>query len=79
VAIAVFVRGLRVGSFRADRIVESTILIELKAARALEPSFEAQVLNYLRATNLELALVLHFGERPTFKRLLFTNDRKQRR
>ena len=76
VPIAVFFRGIQVGSFRADQIVESAVLLELKATRVLEQSYESQVINYLRATRLELALVLHFGDRPRFKRLIFTNDRK---
>jgi GxxExxY protein len=76
VPITVFFRGIQVGSFRADQIVESAVLLELKATRVLEQSSESQVINYLRATRLEVALVLHFGDRPRFKRLIFTNDRK---
>jgi len=76
VPIAVFFRGIQLGSFRADLIVNSKVLLELKAGRLLDPSVEAQVLNYLRCTRIEVGLVLHFGEKPRFRRLIFTNDRK---
>jgi GxxExxY protein len=74
--IAVHFRGRIVGSFRADMVVESVVLLEFKAGDRLDPTCEAQVLNYLRATRIEVALILHFGPRPTFKRLIWTNDRK---
>ena len=76
VPITVFFRGLQVGSFRADLIVDSAVLIELKAGRALDPSVDKQVLNYLRSTRLEVGLVLHFAEKPGFRRLVYSNDRK---
>ena len=76
VPTTVFFRGAQVGSFRADQVVNSAVLLELKAGRALDPSVETQVLNYLRCTRLEVGLVLHFGEKPRFRRLIFTNDRK---
>jgi GxxExxY protein len=76
VPIAVHFRGLRVGSFRADMIVESKVLLELKAAELLDGGVASQVINYLRATDLELALVLHFGRKPRVKRFVYSNDRK---
>jgi GxxExxY protein len=69
-------RGRSVGAFRADMIVNSAVVIELKAARTLDPSHEAQILNYLRATELEVGLLLNFGPKPTFKRVAFSNTRK---
>jgi hypothetical protein len=45
----------------------------------LESAHEAQTLNYLKATEIELALLLNFGPRPEFRRLLFDNDRKKHR
>jgi GxxExxY protein len=75
-AVLVHFRGHCVGKFRADIIVESKVLLELKAGNHLDPSCQAQVINYLRATRLEVGLVLHFGQRPDFKRLIVTNDRK---
>jgi GxxExxY protein len=77
VSIAVYFRGNRVGDFRADLMVESAVLLELKAARALDPSHEAQLLNYLRATEIEVGLLLNFGVKPEFKRLAFHNERKR--
>lgn len=76
VPLTVLFRGHEVGSFRADLLVESAILIELKAAQTIERIHEAQVLNYLRGTSLEIGLLLNFGPRPQFRRLLLTNDRK---
>jgi GxxExxY protein len=76
VPIAVHFRGMRLGAFRADLIVEEKVLVELKASPVLDPSAEAQLLNYLRATNLQVGLVLHFGEKAQFRRRLYTNDRK---
>jgi GxxExxY protein len=76
VPIAVYFRGNRVGDFRADLMVENAVLLELKAARALGSSHEAQLLNYLRATEIEVGLLLNFGIKPEFKRLAFDNERK---
>jgi GxxExxY protein len=69
-------RGRIVGRFRADLIVGGTVLVEAKACSKLHLLHEAQVLNYLRATVLEVGLLLNFGPRPQLKRLLFDNPRK---
>jgi GxxExxY protein len=69
-------RGAQIGRFRADLIVDSRVLIEVKSSALLDPSAEARVLDYLRATDLELGLLSHFGRTPAFKRLIFTNDRE---
>jgi GxxExxY protein len=58
-------------------MVENSVLLELKAARALDPSHEAQLLNYLRATEIEVGLLMNFGIKPEFKRLAFDNQRKR--
>jgi GxxExxY protein len=78
-AISVYFRGMRVGDFRADLIVNGLVLLELKTAEAIAMAHEAQVLNYLRSTDLELGLILNFGPKPQVRRLLFDNERKQRR
>ena len=78
VAIPVWFRGHQVGHFEADVLVEKCVLLELKAARTLDASHRAQVLNYLRATEIEVGLLLNFGERPEFKRVVFDNLKKQR-
>jgi len=76
IEIPVWFRGQRVGDFTADMLVEDCVLLELKAARALDSSHQAQLLNYLRATEIEVGLLLNFGLKPEFKRLLFDNPRK---
>jgi GxxExxY protein len=77
VPVPVWFRGRKVGQYYADLIVEGVVLIELKAARTLESAHEAQLLHYLRATEIEVGLLLNFGLRPQFRRLLFDNERKR--
>ena len=57
-------------------IVESVVLIEVKSMRPPNPEFEAQLLNYLRATEVEVGLLLYFNPKPVRRRLIYTNDRK---
>jgi GxxExxY protein len=78
-SVDVWYRGRRVGVFKADLVVEAAVIVELKAVRNLATSHEAQLLNALRATNIEVGLLLNFGRRPTFKRLVFANARKHLR
>jgi GxxExxY protein len=75
-SLKVTFRGAVVGDFRPDLLVAKTVLLELKAGRVLDPLHEAQLLNYLRATEIEIGLLLNFGPKPQFKRLVFTNSRK---
>lgn len=75
--IDVFFRGRQIGRTRPDFIVEDLLVIELKALRALEPWNTVQMLNYLRATSMEVGLLLNFGHAPEFKRFIYTNDRKK--
>jgi GxxExxY protein len=77
VAVPVWFRGRKVGEYFADLLVEGTILLELKSCRTLDAAHEAQLLHYLKATEIEVGLLLNFGERPQFRRLLFDNDRKK--
>ena len=76
VPVTVFFRGHNVGDFRADLIVNGTILLELKTAEQIVAAHESQVLNYLRSTMLELGLILNFGPKPQVRRLLLDNSRK---
>jgi GxxExxY protein len=76
IKIPVMFRGQNVGDFEADMMVENCVLLELKSARALDPSHEAQLLNYLRATDIEVGMLLNFGLRAEFKRMLYDNPRK---
>jgi GxxExxY protein len=73
----VWFRGKKVGQYFTDMVVENAVLLELKAARSLESAHEAQLLHYLRATEIEVGLLLNFGLRPQFRRLLFDNERKK--
>ena len=65
-----------VGDYYADIIVDDNIIIELKAAESLKKEHKTQLINYLKATDKEVGLLLNFGKTPEFKRAIFTNDRK---
>ena len=75
--IAVYFRGNLIGNFRADMVVEGKVLLELKAVRCLERVHEAQLLNYLKATTIEVGLLMNFGNEPAFKRLVYDKQQKQ--
>jgi GxxExxY protein len=77
VAVPVFFRGENVGDFRADVVINDCLLLELKTAEAIVIAHEAQLLNYLRATNLEVGLILNFGPKAQVRRLAYDNTRKQ--
>ncbi|GHT17895.1 hypothetical protein FACS189429_3040 [Bacteroidia bacterium] len=74
--IKVYYQNQVVGNYRADLLVEDTIILELKAVEVLLEEHELQLINYLKATNLEIGLLLNFGKKPELKRKIFTNDRK---
>ena len=76
VPVVVHYDGEAVGKFFADLMVEHAVIVELKSCRALAPAHEAQVLNSLRATSIEVGLILHFAPKPSVRRLILTNDRK---
>lgn len=71
--IKVDYEGIRVGDYRADIIVENKVIIENKAAENLCEEHEYQLINYLKATEIEIGLLLNFGKKPEFKRKIFTN------
>lgn len=74
--IKVYYEGEQVGDYFADIIVENKVIIELKAAENLCYEHESQLINYLKATNIEIGLLFNFGKEAQFKRKIFTNDRK---
>ncbi|MFV8355583.1 GxxExxY protein [Flavobacterium sp. XS1P32] len=74
--IKVYYKNDLVGNFIADLLIDDLIIIELKACDTLVKAHYAQTLNYLKATNIEIGLLLNFGEKPEIKRLIFTNNRK---
>lgn len=74
--ITVNYEGNEVGEYYADLVVDNCIIIEVKACEALKEEHEYQLVNYLKATDKEVGLLLNFGKKPAFKRKYFTNDRK---
>ena len=72
VPVAVRFHEQVIGDFRADMLVENCLLIEIKAASNLTHAHEAQLLNYLKATHIQLGLLLNFGPRPEFRRRVFS-------
>ena len=74
--IWVYFQDQVVGEYYADLLVEDAVIVELKAASQLTKEHEAQLLNYLRATQHEVGLLLNFGPKPDFCRKAFDNDRK---
>ena len=74
--IDVFYKDNLVGEYYVDIIVEDKIILELKTAEAICEEHEFQLINYLKATEIEVGLLLNFGKKPEIKRKIFTNDRK---
>jgi GxxExxY protein len=75
VPIKVYYEEQLVGQYYADIMVEKTIIVELKAAEGLCEEHEFQLINYLKATELEIGLLINFGKTPQFKRKIFTNKK----
>jgi len=76
--IKVYYDNFEVGKYRADIIVDNCIIIENKAAERLAKEHEYQLINYLKATDLEVGLLLNFGKNPEFRRKIFTNENKKK-
>jgi GxxExxY protein len=68
-------RGEIVGVFRTDLLVENCVVVELKCARTIDSNHEAQLLNYLKATGFEVGLLLNFGVKPQFRRMILETAR----
>jgi len=75
--IKVYYKSQLVGDYFADLLIEDSIILELKACECLMDEHQAQLLNYLKATEVEIGLLLNFGSSPEFKRFIYTNDRKK--
>jgi GxxExxY protein len=73
VSVPVWFQGEILTSQRIDLIVDEKVVVEVKASHILPPTAQRQTTNYLRATRLEVALLLHFGPKPRFYRLVQTN------
>jgi GxxExxY protein len=77
VPVPVSFRGVVVGIFRADLIVDDCLLVELKAVDQIVRQHESQTMHYLRATSIEVALLMNFGIQPRFKRIVMDNELKK--
>jgi len=75
-SIKVYYEEELVGNYYADILVESKVILELKAASSLTKEHEAQLLNYLKATDVEVGLLLNFSTKPQLSRKLFENHYK---
>ena len=75
--ILVYYFGNNVGDYNADLIVEEIVVVELKANEVLVEQNEYQLVNYLKATKIEVGLLLNFGKKPQMKRKIFDNDKKK--
>ncbi len=74
--IKVYFEEELVGDFRADLVVDDKVIVELKAVEDLHPIHEVQLVNYLKATEIEVGLLINFGNKITIKRRVFSNFRK---
>jgi GxxExxY protein len=74
--IVVYYEGEVVGEYQADLVVNGVVIVELKAVRQLADEHEAQLLNYLKATPIEVGLLLNFGPKADIKRKVYDNERK---
>jgi GxxExxY protein len=76
VGIPVIYKGEEIASQRLDMIIDDCLVVEIKSTALLSPMAKRQLLGYLRATRIEVGLVLHFGPEQKFHRQILTNDRK---
>jgi GxxExxY protein len=74
--VTVYYRGMVVGHFRSDLLVDNTVMLELKAAKRIHSRHYLQLHNALRASTVELGLLLNFGLKPEFKRIILMNHHK---
>ena len=77
VPFPVWFRKHRIGDFRADILVNGIVLVELKTVKLLDRAHDAQLTHYLKATSIEVGLLLNFGPHPQFRRIVFENSRKK--
>jgi len=75
--INVYYKENLMGEYYADLIVENSVILELKTCESIKAEHGYQLLNYLRATDIEVGLLLNFGKKPEFKRKFFTNNLKK--
>ena len=73
--VPVTYKGFIVGDYLADIVVEDKVILELKSAKELHPSHEAQLVNYLKATGIEVGLLINFGDKLEIKRKVLDHSR----
>jgi GxxExxY protein len=76
--IKVYYKETQVGEYYADLIINECVILELKATEVIVKEFEFQLINYLKATDIEVGFLLNFGSKPEFRRKVFANGRKNR-
>lgn len=76
VGVTVMYKGQELCSQRLDMVVDDRLVVEVKSSALLPVATKRQLYGYLRATKIEVGLVLHFGPEPRFHRLILTNNRK---
>ena len=74
VRVKVYYDKNAVGFYIADLLVESSVIVEIKAAESLGYDHECQLINYLKASKIEVGLLLNFGKKPSFKRKVFSKQ-----
>jgi GxxExxY protein len=74
--IKVYYTGIEVGDYYKDLVINNLVIVELKACESIIPEHEAQLVNYLRATKMEVGLLLNFGKKPQLIRRVLTNEFK---
>ena len=75
--IKVYYKESEIGDYYPDIIVNNLVILELKAAEYIILEHEYQLINYLKATEIEIGLLLNFGKKPEFRRKVFANERKR--
>jgi GxxExxY protein len=75
--VKVYYKGFEVGEYYPDMVINDVVILELKAAECIVEEFENQILNYLRATDIEVGLLLNFGVKPEIRRKVFANSNKR--
>lgn len=78
VSVPVYLKDWVLGDQRIDMIVDDKLIVEIKSTHQLPKSVGRQLYNYLRCTDLEVGLLLHFGPKAAFYRQIVTNDQKRR-
>jgi GxxExxY protein len=75
VSLPVWFRGRRIVTFRADLVVDARLIVEVKARPSLDPFNKAQLMHYLKATHIDVGLLMNFGRTPEFSRVVYESAR----